>query len=231
MSRLWLRRLACLFAFLAVAGSVRADVTLSKSNAPGAILDAQLAELLGSERAALGAVDPGKISRLAVKPVRRSFWKRAPSFSYERAYIDALPVARGGKQWECLSEALYFEARGETVRGQFAVAEVILNRVDSASFPDNVCAVVKQGTGRRFQCQFTYTCDGRLEVIGDRKAWRRVGKVARIMLDGKERDLTGGATHYHTRAVRPRWSRKFIRTAVIGAHYFYRMPVKTAQAR
>ena len=76
MSRLWLRRLACLFAFLAVAGSAWADVTLSKSNAPGAILDAQLAELLGSERAAFGAVDPGKISRLAVKPVRRSFWNR-----------------------------------------------------------------------------------------------------------------------------------------------------------
>ncbi len=231
MSRLWLRRLACLFAFLAVAGSASADVTLSKSNAPGAILDAQLAELLGSERAAFGAVDPGKISRLAVKPVRRSFWNRAPSFSYERDYIDALPVARGGKQWKCLSEALYFEARGETVRGQFAVAEVILNRVDSASFPDNVCAVIKQGTGKRFQCQFTYTCDGRREVINDQKAWRRVGKVARIMLDGKERELTEGATHYHTRAVRPRWARKFTRTAVIGAHYFYRMPVKTAQAR
>ena len=108
---------------------------------------------------------------------------------------------------------------------------MILNRVDSPDFPDTVCAVINQGTGKRFQCQFTYTCDGRKEVIREPAAWERVGKVARIMLDGKTRELTGGATYYHTRAVRPRWARSFTRTAVIGAHYFYRPPLRTASSR
>ncbi len=229
MSQPWLNKVAVLVAFLAIAGSARADVTLSKSNAPGAILNAQLAELLGKERDAFEQVGPNQLSRLAKKPVRRSFGKPKSAFSYSLDYIDALPAASGNAQWQCLSEALYFEARGESVKGQFAVAEVILNRVDSASFPDSVCGVVKQGTGRRFQCQFTYFCDGYKDTISERGAWDRVSKVAKIMLDGKERELTGGATHYHTRAVRPRWARKFPRTATIGAHYFYRMPVRTAQ--
>ena len=55
---------------------------------------------------------------------------------YSKAYLRSLPTAKGGKEWACLTEALYFEARGETVKGQFAVAEVILNRVSSPSFPD-----------------------------------------------------------------------------------------------
>ena len=91
----------------------------------------------------------------------------------------SLPVAKGGKEWACLTEALYFEARGETVKGQFAVAEVILNRVSSPSFPDTICGVINQGTGRKFACQFTYTCDGRAEVIREPKAmkwWARLRK-------------------------------------------------------
>jgi len=226
--RLWLGRLVCLVAISAVAGMAWADVTLSKSNAPAAIMDAQLAQLFGTERAALGAIDPDHLLKLQTKPTRRRLWGRVPEFSYTRDYLAQQPVAAGDKQWRCLTEALYFEARGENVKGQFGVAEVILNRADSASFPDTVCKVVNQGTGRRFQCQFTYTCDGRSERVGDRTAWNQVGKIARIMIDGKERELTGGATFYHTKAVRPRWSRKFQRTAVIGAHYFYRPPVRTA---
>jgi hypothetical protein len=69
---------------------------------------------------------------------------------YSKAYLRGLPVAKGGKEWACLTEALYFEARGETVKGQFAVGEVILNRVSSPSFPDTICGVINQGTGRKF---------------------------------------------------------------------------------
>ncbi len=143
---------------------------------------------------------------------------------YREAWLDTRPVAAGDAQWRCLSEALYFEARGEPIAGLFAVAEVILNRVDSQVFPDSVCGVVKQGTGKRFACQFTYTCDGLREDINDRAAWIRVGKVARAMLDGAPRALTGGATYYHTNYVAPSWSRRFVRTASIGDHYFYRNP-------
>ncbi|MEY8840212.1 cell wall hydrolase, partial [Cribrihabitans sp. XS_ASV171] len=84
--------------------------------------------------------------------------------SYSRDWIDRLPKAEGGEQFRCLAEALYFEARGEPVKGQFAVAEVILNRVESSRYPDTFCGVIRQGTGRKYQCQFTFTCDGRAET-------------------------------------------------------------------
>lgn len=147
-----------------------------------------------------------------------------PRPEYSRAWIADQPVASGGADWQCLAEALYFEARGESVKGQFAVAEVILNRVASRQFPDTVCAVIHQGTGKRYQCQFTYTCDGYPERIREKSAFARVGKVARAVLDGAPRVLTQGATHYHTKAVYPAWARRFTRTAVIGVHRFYRMP-------
>ena len=144
-----------------------------------------------------------------------------PAIEYSRGFVAALPEATGDGEWRCLSEALYFEARGESEKGIFAVAEVILNRVDSARFPMTVCGVVRQGTGRRHECQFSYYCDGRPETIRETAAWARVGKIARLMIDGGARDLTGGATFYHTRAVAPYWSRAFDRTAAIGAHLFY----------
>ncbi|WP_299691327.1 cell wall hydrolase [uncultured Tateyamaria sp.] len=145
-----------------------------------------------------------------------------------RSWVDAQPKASGNAHWRCLSEALYFEARGETVKGQFAVAEVIMNRVKSARFPGNVCGVINQGTGRKYQCQFTYTCDGYPERISEPRAWDRVSKIARAVLDGRAPELTEGATHYHTTAVRPRWSRVYTHTASIGVHRFYRHTFRTA---
>lgn len=150
------------------------------------------------------------------------------SLTYTRAWLASHPVAKGDSQWACLSEALYFEARGESVKGQFAVAEVILNRVASSRYPNSVCGVINQGTGRKFACQFSYTCDGRAEVISEPKAYTRVGKVAKLMLNGAPRNLTQGAMFYHTVNVNPNWARKFTRTATIGVHHFYRRPVRTA---
>jgi spore germination cell wall hydrolase CwlJ-like protein len=142
--------------------------------------------------------------------------------------IDQMPVASGGEQWACLTEALYFEARGENLDGQMAVAEVILNRVESARFPDSICGVIKQGESRRNACQFSFRCDGKLEVFNERKAHLRAGKIARIMMDGIARNLTDGATFYHTRRVSPSWARKLTRTAELGVHIFYRHPQKVA---
>jgi len=153
---------------------------------------------------------------------------RPEAFSFTFDWLDSQPKARGGDEWKCLSEALYFEARGETVKGQFAVAEVIANRVKSSRFPNSFCAVINQGTGRKFQCQFTYTCDGRKDVIREQNAYERVAKVARAVLDGTAVGLTGGATYYHTSAVRPRWARTFKQTARIGVHIFYRPNYRTA---
>lgn len=147
---------------------------------------------------------------------------------FSKAWIDAQPEARGGDELECLAEALYFEARGESVKGQFAVAQVILNRVKSERFPGSACGVINQGTGKKYQCQFTYTCDGHKEVINEPQAYERVSKVARAALDGAAPDLTKGATHYHTKAVNPRWAKVYTKTANIGTHIFYRHTWRTA---
>ena len=119
----------------------------------------------------------------------------------------------GADSLHCLTEALYFEARGEGRSGQRAVAEVILNRVDSRTFPNSVCGVVHQ------RGQFTYNKNARIREKG---TFARVQKVAMAALSGQPRTLTNGATYFHTGRVKPSWSRRFERTTRIGAHIFYR---------
>ena len=169
-----------------------------------------------SDRSALNAASAAHLQRL-VTPAPEGGVK---SLRYDSGWLSAQPAAAGGKEWSCLAQALYFEARGESVKGQFAVAEVILNRVDNPRYPNSVCGVVNQG------CQFSYTCDGAPETIREKAAFARVGKVAGIMLNGAPRELTDGATHYHTVAVNPRWASKFPMTAQIGVHRFYRQPLQ-----
>jgi len=204
-----------------------ADATLSQSNEPTVILNMRLTSLLGQERRALSGVSGDRMRQLTTPPQPRRAARAkgpAPALTYDRIWLASQPAATGGSDFQCLTQALYFEARGESVKGQFAVGEVILNRVDSGRFPNSVCAVVKQGTGKRFQCQFTYTCDGHKEVIKEPEAYANVAKVARALLDGAPRQLTAGATYYHSNSVRPRWSRRFTRTVSIGVHRFYRPP-------
>ena len=140
--------------------------------------------------------------------------------------ISSVEIGERGKQWRCLTDALYFEARGEHIVGQVAVAEVILNRVDTKSYPNSVCGVVHQGEDRMNSCQFSFICDGKAETIGDPKAFEGLGKVAWVMLQGKPRILTDKATHYHNTSVSPRWAKKLVRTARIGEHIFYRSGLK-----
>lgn len=193
------------------------------------VLASRLSAILGQEREALAVVPDSRLSLLTSLPSAEERGLETESSTiYDRDFLASLPAAEGGEQWECLAEALYFEARGETIRGMFAVGEVILNRVDSDAYPDTLCGVINQGTGRLYACQFTYTCDGNPELISEPRAWERVGKVAAILLEGAPRALTGGATHYHTKAVSPSWAKRFPRTAAIGSHYFYRQPVRTA---
>ena len=121
----------------------------------------------------------------------------------------------------CLTEALYFEARGEGRQGQAAVAEVILNRVDSRAFPSSICGVVNQ------RSQFSYTIGGK-KRIGNKAAYLRVRNIAEAALAGAPRNLTNGATYFHTPAVRPAWSHRFQRTVQIGRHIFYRTGQRVA---
>lgn len=218
-------KIGAVFLVLAlVAGSgAAADVVLGSSNNPTIELNERFAALLGAERKTMSSVRGKTLQRLVDDPEQEA------EAYYSRERLNDMPVAKGGKEWACLREALYFEARGETIKGMFGVAEVILNRVDDRRYPSTVCGVVNQGTGAKFRCQFTYTCDGRPESMGDSAARELVGKVAKIMIDGGPRVLTGRATHYHTKAVNPRWSRVFDRTTTIGYHHFYRQTDQYAQ--
>ena len=141
----------------------------------------------------------------------------------------SLPVPKSDKQMSCLAEALYFEARGEPIKGQLAVGEVILNRVEDTRYPNSICKVVNQGTGRRFACQFTYTCDGKLETLHERKPYEMALKIAKILMTTHDRKLTRGSTHYHSNYVNPKWSKKFERVAKFGRHIFYRQPILVSQ--
>lgn len=161
-------------------------------------------------------------ARVAAKPVGPA----NPVVEYSATFLAGLPGATGDDQWQCLAQALYFEARGESVKGQFAVAEVVLNRVDSGLYPRSICGVVHQGS--RYACQFSFVCDGYADRIRERAAYAQVAKIARLMIDGAPRDLTAGATHFRTGAVMPNWARAFPQTARIGAHYFYRQPMRLA---
>lgn len=224
MNRIWAIGLA---AMIAAGSPVVAEETLSQSNASPLILGVELASLIAGEHSAVGTIGGAELARLEPRATTGRN-PRPDQIQYDAAWLASLPAATGGSEWQCLAEALYFEARGETIAGQFAVAEVILNRRDVRQFPATVCGVVNQGTGRLNACQFSYTCDGRAERIGEPGAYARAGKIARLMLDGGPRTLTGGATYFHTTGVRPSWSRRFTRTTRIGSHIFYRPAVQVS---
>ena len=209
-------RAAILAAALLSLGSATAAICRDEAGS-GPVADRPLPTIFTGVApvSAAPAAEPPATARPSPRPLV------VPELIYSGDWLAGRPLATGGTGWRCLTEALYFEARGEDPRGQFAVAEVILNRVDSARFPNEVCAVIHQGTGRKWQCQFTYTCDGLPETVYDRGSWGRMGVIARLALDGAPRGLTDGALFYHADYVSPSWSRVFFRTASIGAHHFY----------
>jgi spore germination cell wall hydrolase CwlJ-like protein len=127
------------------------------------------------------------------------------------------------KHEKCLTEAIYFEARGEPVRGQIAVAQVIMNRVFSGRYPNNVCGVVYQNANRHMACQFSFACDNVPDRVNEPAAWERAKQISRDTLDGKYwlTDV-GKATHYHAYWVRPHWVREMQKLDKIGVHTFYR---------
>lgn len=156
--------------------------------------DTSVKQLVGKEKRALGTIPAARLGALLSRP------KGADGLSYSPEFLASMPKASGDAQWRCLAEALYFEARGESIRGQFAVAEVILNRVDSPLFPNTVCGVINQGTGRKFACQFTYTCDGHAEHINEPGAFTRVGQNRQADAQGRTaRPDQGGDLLSHPR--------------------------------
>jgi len=142
---------------------------------------------------------------------------------YDTVWVSDLPEPPAmSDDAACLAEALYFEARGEPVRGQIAVAEVILNRARSDQFPDTICDVVYQGSDRRNACQFSYTCDGRPEIITEHDAHDHLRRLAAHLVEGGRLGLARGAQFYHSVTVQPSWAEKLHQVARIGDHVFLR---------
>lgn len=217
--RMHLCRTLASLAMMVFAGAAFADVTVSQSNTPTTLMGEQFASLFGAEHSTVNALPQAKLAAIASGSDPKAAKTTAPLLSYTEAFLASLPEPKGDGEWDCLRRALYFEARGESVQGQFAVAEVILNRLEAVGFPKTICGVVHaNGAGA---CAFSYMCDGLSEKMTDLAAEDRAGRIARVMLDGAPRALTSGATFFHARSSRPDWG-QLIETAAIGGHLFYR---------
>ena len=127
------------------------------------------------------------------------------------------------KAEKCLAEVVYFEARGEAVRGQIAVAQVVMNRAFSGKYPNDVCGVVYQNKHRHMACQFTFACDNYADVIREPDMWERAKKIAKAMLEGQIwLPEVGKSTHYHAYYVHPSWVSEMTKLYKFGVHTFYR---------
>lgn len=146
--------------------------------------------------------------------------RRRPASPAERLNLEGKSRAKAEK---CLTDAIYFEARGEKVRGQIAVAQVVVNRVFSGYYPTTVCGVIYQNANRHLACQFTFACDGIRDVVKEPDMWVRAKKIAKATLDGRLwLPEVGKSTHYHAYWVRPSWVREMRKMYKLGVHTFYR---------
>ena len=121
----------------------------------------------------------------------------------------------------CLARTIYWEAKSEGVAGMEAIANVVMNRLGHEGFPDTICGVVRQGH-ERGACQFSWWCDGRSDNAKESDSYVTAKEVARKALNRQLPDRTGGALYFHHRKVTPQWSAKYIRTASVGEHLFYK---------
>ena len=161
---------------------------------------------------------------------------REPAQAWPAGIDDRLAVGRhasaldSARQLDCLTQAVYFEARGETPRGQAAVAQVVMNRVQNPSFPKTVCGVVFQGAASH-GCQFSFACDGSMRRGLETGAWDRARHIAERTLSGVRLADIGAATHFHTTSVQPYWGPQMLRVAQVGLHVFYRFNPHAPVAR
>jgi spore germination cell wall hydrolase CwlJ-like protein len=153
----------------------------------------------------------------AAIPLSTGYNPAAPRF-----LLRAAGMADRMRSLECLATAIYYEAASEGDDGQRAVAQVVLNRVRHPTYPSSVCGVVYQGSERVSGCQFSFTCDGSLLRKPSVAGWTRARRIAAEALAGRVYAPVGHATHYHTHQVLPHWAPSLVKSAVIGAHIFYR---------
>jgi spore germination cell wall hydrolase CwlJ-like protein len=126
------------------------------------------------------------------------------------------------RERRCLSTAIYFEARGETTRGQIAVGQVIMNRVRSPQFPETICGVVYQGQMAP-GCQFSFACDGKTDLPRNDAQWAKAQELSKQITSGQVwLPEVGYSTYYHANYVRPGWVNAMNKIDKIGRHIFYK---------
>jgi hypothetical protein len=134
------------------------------------------------------------------------------------------------RELRCMATAIYFEARDEPVKGQIAVAQVIMNRIRSPFYPKTICGVVYQGERNRHGCQFSFTCTGKHNSVREKPEWATAVRLAKQVIAGEVwLDDVGYATHYHATYVHPPWRHELDKITQIGGHIFYRMKPGTIQ--
>jgi spore germination cell wall hydrolase CwlJ-like protein len=184
---------------------------------PGAALDPDL------KATASLPLNPADVAKSGETVASKGEVKAEPQRRKTPAERLGLTDKTRAKQEKCMAEAIYFESRGEQVRGQIAVAQVVLNRAFSGYYPTTICGVVYQNAGRHLACQFTFACDGIPDVVREPDMWERAKKIAKAMLDGQLwLPEVAKSTHYHAYWVRPSWVHEMKKMYRFGVHTFYR---------
>ena len=182
---------------------------------------------------------------VAVMTVSTAFAQTQAS-TFQKPQLDELYSEENRPELYCLAQNVYFEAKSEPLAGQYAVADVVLNRVQDTRYPNTICEVVREGPIKeswktrqhadlpdeeriyhpiKNRCQFSWYCDGKADVIRDSDAWRMAQIVAyKILHTEKMRGITEGATHYHADYVSPKWAKSIQLVGSISTHIFYRWP-------
>jgi spore germination cell wall hydrolase CwlJ-like protein len=198
-------------AYLAGGLSQAADLH-ARAERVARVAPVQATELAAAPAAAAAA--PALRQPLAVTRVSSS-----PALPFR---LSADAVLSAHRDVDCLADAVYYEARGETLAGQAAIAQVVLNRVRHPAFPKSVCGVVFQGAASGDTCQFSFACNGAMRRPKDGAAWIRSEQIAARALAGFVMPQVGEATHFHAAGVSPGWGPNLMRVAQVGLHVFYR---------
>ena len=166
--------------------------------------------------------------------------------TFQKPQLEELYTEDNRPELYCLAQNIYFEAKSEPLAGQYAVADVVLNRVNDTRYPNTICKVVREGPIKeswktrqhadlpdseriyhpiKHRCQFSWYCDGKADTIRDSDAWRMAQIIAyKIVHTEKMRGITEGATHYHADYVSPKWATSIQLVGSISTHIFYRWP-------
>jgi len=132
---------------------------------------------------------------------------------------------------ECLALNSYYEARSESVAGQVAVAQVVMNRVKSTQYPNTICEVIQHGKTRinwkgnvvpvLNQCHFSWWCDGKSDIPVDVRTYHSILDLVTDILYLDTVDITEGSLYYHADYVTPYWAPSFEMVTKIDRHIFY----------